>query len=169
MKPTPLMLLVLFALQGCDQPSIRPPAPPAPPPHVSADALQACAALHPDEIRRITGANVLSSTPSDSGSGLCHFTLDNGQWFDLILIPWPDDGMYLSAVCDERQNGLTWGMVHHPYCASLAGPHKAWLQSAAYGGMAMDKMQSLLDGVMERLAREAGTTVLRLDKRPPPT
>jgi hypothetical protein len=169
MKPTPLMLLALFALRGCDHPLIRPRAPAPPPAHVSDDALQACASLHPDEIRGITHASVLAARPSDSGSGLCHFTLDDGQWFDLILIRWPDVKMYTSAQCGEWQNGPTWGMVRHPFCSALAGPHEAWLQSAAHGGMAMDRMQSLLDVVMERLAREAGTKAFRLDKRLPPT
>ena len=168
MRGTRCLALALFALHGCALPLIKPPAAPVVQ-HVSADAVQSCAALHPDEVRRITGVDVASATPSDTGSGACRFRLDDGQWFDLILIPWPDVRTYTRATCDERQNGPTWGMVHHPFCSTLAGPHEAWLQSAAWGGMAMDKMQALLDVATERLAREAGAKVLHLDKRLPPT
>lgn len=166
-RARPACLLAL-ALHGCATPLIEPPAAPVVQ-RVSADAVQSCAALHPDEVRRITGANVVSATPSDTGGGACHFRLDDGQWFDLILIRWPDVRMYTSATCDERQNGPHRDMVHHPFCSTLAGPHEAWLQSAAWGGMAMDRMQALLDAATERLAREAGAQVLRLDKRLPPT
>jgi hypothetical protein len=155
-------LLALGMLHGCAQRD-APPLSQLPTVDVSADATLSCGALRHDDISRITGARVVASEPSSKGSGLCHFTLENGEWFNLILIRWPDVKVYTSATCDDRQNGPTWGMIHHPFCSALAGPYEARVQSSRYFGMSKDKMKPLLDEAVAYLAHAAGAKVLDLN------
>ena len=161
MKLLRLTSILLLALQGCAHPVI-PPIDHSPSMHVSADAALSCNSLRHDVVDRIVGARVVVSEPSSSGSGLCHFKLENGEWFDLILIAWPDVKIYTSATCEDRQNAPTGGMVYHPFCSALAGPYEARVQSSQYSGMPKDKMRQLLDEAVASLAHSAGAEVLNL-------
>ncbi|WP_431263258.1 hypothetical protein ACQ859_25140 [Roseateles chitinivorans] len=156
----PLVLLGLLAMQGCTQPIVRSqdrvPASP-----MTADSALACGVLRHDDVSRIAGAKVLSSAPSSSGNGWCRFNLENGEWFSLSLMRWPDTRMYTSAVCDDYQNGPTWGAkIYHPSCSAQAGPLLANVQSSQYFGMSKDKMKLLLDAAVAQLAQSAGSKVL---------
>jgi len=148
------LLLVVIFLVGCATDWERRKLDDIPKDQViaAAQSNRICNALTEQEIVELTGRHLAALESISPTANWCRFTLDDGQWFSILVHPFPKSVDIPGITCADEQNDPTaYRKMHYPHCIAIIREQILQIQSTQYGGLPKSIMEVVLQRAVPHL------------------
>lgn len=111
-----------------------------------------CNALTEQEILELSGRHLATVESISPTANWCRFTLDDGQWFSILVHPFPKSVDIPGITCsDEKNDPTAYRKMHYPHCIAIIRDQVLQIQSSQYGGLPKSIMEVVLQRAVPHL------------------